>query len=299
MLKVLLFGSESDFTSIVLQGLVTAGVSIGAVAIHRARGRRGVRRSGELPVVRAGDVGAVASAHDIPLLALETLSDYSALEASARLRPDLLAIACFPRILRERWLKLAPHGAFNLHPSRLPAYRGPSPLFWQFRNGEERTGITLHRAIAAVDAGPVLEIDEMPIAAGVSASEVNAALAQRGAALLARAVGQAEAGELRESEQDDARATWFGWPDESAFRIPISWPAGRAFRFMRGVAEWGRPFSIEAGGETLVAECALDFEAQGGRQGGVWREGRVATIGFASGTLRVRRSLSSEPGSHG
>ena len=297
MLKVLLFGSESDFTSIVLQGLVAAGVSVGAVAIHRAR--RSVHRSWELPVVRAGDVGAVASAHGIPLLTLDAMSEERALDEAARLRPDILAIACFPRILGEHWLKLAPHGAFNLHPSRLPAYRGPSPLFWQFRNGEERMGITLHRAVAAVDAGPVLETHEVPIDAGASASEVNAALARRGAALLARTVRQVETGALRESVQDEARATWFGWPDESAFRIPTSWTAERAFRFMRGVAEWGRPFFVETGGETLVAEYALDFEAQGGRQGGVWREGRVATIGFASGTLRVRRSLGLEPGSHG
>lgn len=286
MLKVLLFGSESDFTSIVLQRLVAAGVSIGAVAIHRAR--RSVHRSWELPVVRAGDVGAVASAHGIPLLALDAMSEERALDEAVRLRPDILAIACFPRILGENWLKLAPHGAFNLHPSRLPAYRGPSPLFWQFRNGEERTGITLHRAIAAVDAGPVLEIDEMPIAAGVSASEVNAALAGRGAALLARAVGQAETGELRERGQDEARATWFGWPDKSAFRIPTSWTAERAFRFMRGVAEWGRPFSIEAADETLKVEGALDFRVRGACEGSVRRDGRVATVGFASGTLRMR-----------
>ena len=288
MLNLLLFGSESDFTSIVLQGLVEAGVSVRAVAIHRARGPHSAHPPGELPLVHAGEVGAVASAHDIPMLALDAMPEEGALDEAARLRPDLLAIACFPRILGERWLTLAPHGAFNLHPSRLPAYRGPSPLFWQFRNGEERMGVTLHRAVAEVDAGPVLEIDEMPVAAGVSASEVNAALARRGAALLVRAVRRFGSGVLRESAQDEARATWFGWPDEGAFRMPASWTAERAFRFMRGVAEWGRPFSIEAGGETLVAECALDFEAQGGQQDRVRREGRVATIGFASGTLRVR-----------
>ena len=288
MLKLLLLGSESEFTSIVLQGLVAAGVSVSAVAIHRSRGRSGAQRPGELPLVHAGEVGAVAAVHGIALMALDALPEEGALEEAARLRPDLLAIACFPRILGERWLTLAPHGALNLHPSRLPAYRGPSPLFWQFRNGEERMGVTLHRAVAAVDAGPVLEIDEMPVAAGVSASEVNAALARRGAALLVRAVRRFGSGAPRESLEDEARATWFGWPDESAFRIPTTWTAERAFRFMRGVAEWGRPFSIEAGGETLVAESALDFEVQGGQEGSVRREGRVATVGFASGTLRVR-----------
>ncbi len=288
MLKLLLLGSESEFTSIVLQGLVAAGVSVSAVAIHRSRGRSGAQRPGELPLVHAGEVGAVAAVHGIALMALDALPEEGALEEAARLRPDLLAIACFPRILGERWLTLAPHGALNLHPSRLPAYRGPSPLFWQFRNGEERVGVTLHRAVAEVDAGPVLEIDEMPVAAGVSASEVNAALARRGATLLVRAVRRFGSGAPRESAQDETRATWFGWPDESAFRIPTTWTAERAFRFMRGVAEWGRPFSIEAGDETLRAESALDFEAQGGQQDRVRREGRVATIGFASGTLRVR-----------
>ena len=288
MLKLLLFGSESDFTSIVLQGLVTAGVSVSAVAIHRARGRRGAQHPGELPLVRAGEVGAVASVHGIALLALDAMPEEGALDEAARLRPDLLAIACFPRILGERWLTLAPHGALNLHPSRLPAYRGPSPLFWQFRNGEERMGITLHRALAAVDAGPVVETDEIAVAPGVSAREVNAALARRGAALLVRAVRRFGSGAPRESAQDETRATWFGWPDESAFRIPTTWTAEHAFRFMRGVAEWGRSFSIEAGDGTLKAERALGFEARGGREGWVQRDGRVATVGFASGTLWVR-----------
>ena len=288
MLKLLLFGSESDFTSIVLQGLVAAGMSVSAVAIHRARGRRADHHSGELPVACAGDVGSVASTHDIPLLALDAMPDEQALDEAARLRPDLLAIACFPRILGERWLALATHGTLNLHPSRLPAYRGPSPLFWQFRNGEERMGVTLHRAVAAVDAGPVVVSDDIPVAPGASAREVNAMLARRGTALLVRTIRHFGSDALRESVQDEARATWFGWPDESAFRIPTTWTAERAFRFMCGVAEWGRPFSIEAGGETLVAESALDFEAQGVQQGRVRREGRVATIGFSSGTLRVR-----------
>ena len=224
MLRVLLFGSESDFTSIVLQGLVAAGVSVGAVGLLGARRPHLAPGPAELRVAQAGGVGTVAFAYDIPLLALDTLSEDSALEASARLRPDLLAIACFPRILGERWLTLAPHGALNLHPSRLPAYRGPSPLFWQFRNGEERMGITLHRAVAAVDAGPVLETDEIPVAAGASASEVNAALARRGAALLARAVGHVETGALRESGRTRRARPGSGGRTRARFGFP---PRGR------------------------------------------------------------------------
>ena len=289
--RVLLLGSPGDFTSIVLEGLVSAGVPVRAVALHRPRHPPIAPRSGSIPVRLAGDVATVAGTLGIPLVALDGRSEEQALEAVARHAPDLLAIACFPRVLPERWLGLAPLGAFNLHPSRLPAYRGPTPLFWQFRAGEERMGITLHRATAALDAGPMAAADAVPVAPGALASEVNAALARRGAALLARAIERIATGTLRESAQDESQATWFGWPGEDAFRIPTSWPAERAFRFMRGTREWGRPYAIEAGDETLHAERALDFEARGGREGTLRREKRLATVGFSAGTLRVRCAL--------
>ena len=293
MLTVLLLGSRSDFTSIVLEGLVSAGVPVGALALHRGRRTHRASRPGTVPVLHAGSVDTVAYANGIPLVALDAMSEEHALEVAARIRPDLLAIACFPRILGERWLASAPRGAFNLHPSRLPAYRGPSPLFWQFRNGETRMCVTLHRATAALDAGPVVAVEDIAVPAGASAGEVNAALARRGALLLGRAIRRIEAGTLRTSAQDEARATWFGWPDEEAFRIPTSWPAERAFRFMRGTREWGRVFTIEAACETLIADRAMDFEARGGREGMVRRERRVARIGFAAGTLRVHVAATS------
>ena len=284
-MKVLILGSPSDFTSIVLRALVSAGVLVSAVALHR--GRCLAQRPGALWLLHKGDVGTIAYVNGIPLIALDEGPNAHAIEAAARYAPDLLAIACYPRILDERWLTLAPCGAFNLHPSLLPAYRGPSPLFWQFRRGEKRMGITMHRANAMADAGPVVLSAEVPVAPGASAGEVQAVLVQRGSALLVDALPHIEAGTLHETVQDEARASWFGWPEDDAFRIPTAWSAERAFRFMRGVREWGRAFTVEARDETIVVDRALDFEARGGVEGAVRHENRVATIGFASGTLRV------------
>ena len=295
MLKVLLVGSRSAFTSIVLRELLSAGVPVVGIAVHLGRLSGSSRGIGTLPVSRADDVEAIAAARGIPLIDLDRASEAAALAAAARLSPDLLAIACYPRILDERWLTLPPYGAFNLHPSLLPAYRGPSPLFWQFRCGERRMGITLHRASARVDAGPVVSSADVPVAPGASAGEVQALLVRRGSALLIDALRHIEAGTLHESAQDEARASWFGWPDDDAFHVPTSWTAERAFRFMRGVREWGRPFAIRAGGGTLMAEQTLDFESQGGCEGEVQRGKRVAAVGFASGILRVRCSRVSGP----
>ena len=328
-MRVLLLGSPSTFTSLVLRELLSAGVRVVGAVLPRQRPRgffpragppappgsgvphpvefspragdltaRAERldrtspfspRTGDLPVSNAADVDAVAGARGIPLIVLDQTPDIRAREAAARLRPDLLAIACYPRILDAHWLALAPRGALNLHPSLLPAYRGPSPLFWQFRYGEARMGITLHRASAAVDAGPLIAAAALPVAPGAGAGEVQDVLVRRGAALLVGAIERAAAGPVPEYAQDEARASCFGWPDDDAFRIPTSWSAERAFRFMRGVRECGQPFTIEARHDSLRVKRALDFETRGGVEGAVRREERTATIGFASGVLRVSR----------
>lgn len=293
MLKVLLVGSPSAFTSSVLRELLSAGVPVVGIALHLGRPPGSSRGTGTLSVSRADDVEAIAAARGILLIDLDGPSKASALAAAARPAPDLLVIACYPRILDERWLTLAPRGAFNLHPSLLPAYRGPSPLFWQFRHGKERMGITLHRASARVDAGPVVSTTDVPVAPGASAGEVQALLVRKGASLLVDALEPIESGTLTETPQDEARASWFGWPDDHAFRIPTSWGAERAFRFMRGVRDWGRAFTVETRHGKLIAERALDFEARRDCEGTVQREGRMARIGFADGTLRVHCSFAS------
>ena len=293
MVKVLVFGSPSAFTSIVVQGLLSAGVHVAAVAL-RGSGRprpasssAGSPTAPAIPVARGEDLSSIVAAHRLPVVALDEAGEERARERLGRCTADLGVIACFPRILPARWLALTPRGTFNLHPSRLPAYRGPSPLFWQFRNGERRMGVTLHRATAVPDAGPVVAVDEVAVAAGATAGEVNAALARRGAALVVESIAGLEAGVLPERAQDEKGAGWFDLPDDEAFHVPCTWPAERAFRFMRGVREWGRAFTIETGNEALEVERTLDFEAAGGREGEVRREGRVVRIGFARGTLRA------------
>ena len=293
MLRVLLGGSRSMFTSIVLRELLSAGMPLVGLMLHRARVEGAPSSGGVLRVTSAADVEAVARSRRIPLIELERGSEHLAVEAVECRSPDVLALACYPHILDKKWLSLAPCGAFNLHPSLLPAYRGPTPLFWQFRNGEKRMGVTLHRVVAEVDAGPVVAAAAIQIAPGAGAGEVQDALVRRGAALLVDALGCIEAGTLQETPQDESRASRFALPDESAFRIPTSWSAERAFRFMRGVREWGRPFTVDTGHETLLVDGALDFDSRGGCEGTVRRTGRVASVGFSAGTLRVRCSFAS------
>lgn len=69
---------------------------------------------------------------------------------------DVLLSWGFPWKIPGPALSAAQLGALNLHPSRLPKYRGPSPLAWALRNGEEEIGVTWHRMTESFDAGPIL-----------------------------------------------------------------------------------------------------------------------------------------------
>jgi methionyl-tRNA formyltransferase len=72
------------------------------------------------------------------------------------LEPDLIFTTGFSWRLPPELLKLPRLGSVNSHPSLLPRYRGPNPLYWQFINNETHGGLTYHRMDADFDTGPIL-----------------------------------------------------------------------------------------------------------------------------------------------
>lgn len=78
--------------------------------------------------------------------------------------PDAVVVQTFPHLIPAACLELPPLGFFNIHPSPLPAYRGPDPIFWQLANNEATSGVTLHKMSDTFDTGPLLHIESIPIA---------------------------------------------------------------------------------------------------------------------------------------
>jgi methionyl-tRNA formyltransferase len=71
-------------------------------------------------------------------------------------------MASFDQILTDATLAIPVHGWLNIHPSLLPAYRGPEPIYWTISDGAASSGVTMHRAVPVIDAGPVLAQVEVP-----------------------------------------------------------------------------------------------------------------------------------------
>ena len=285
-LKTVVIGSSSDFTSIVVQRLINASTEITALMLlGEERTQTGPRQN--IPLARPGAVEIVAAANRIRTLEIESVEDEGARVWLEALEPDVLLIACCGEILPAPWLAIPHYGCLNLHPSALPAYRGPVPLFWQLRAGEPRMGVTLHRATERVDTGPILAQRFIDASPGAAASEVLAAMLAVGAEMAVDTLAQLDpVGGLDEREQDESAASYFGWPKQKDFCLSTRWTAERAFRFMRGTREWGQPYTVETGDSPIVIERALDFDPSGRLDPSMKASGREVSVQFASGTLR-------------
>jgi len=288
--KILMLGSDSAFSGIVLTYLLQAGVDVCGFVTHEAPpGNRAFESLGdEIPVVVAGTGPAIAGEANVPLISFDSIHDQKTLDRVASLKADILLVACFPMILTRAWLTMARQMCVNVHPSILPSYRGPTPLFWQFREGEPETGVTLHIIEEHLDAGDIVAQSVLPLPVGARFSEVNGALAERGAALVVDMLGRMSAGvKVPRTHQDEVLASYQPFPKERDFRFDTHFTAERAFRFMRGTEQWGVPFEVDVGDAVLVLEHVLDYHDDARMAVPYEIDGDRVRIRFSEGVLEA------------
>jgi methionyl-tRNA formyltransferase len=239
--SIVFLGMRGAFTHVPFEALLRAGFSVSGLIIPSSSPAADVR---ELPppALPMAPVDPVSLAHaaGVPVLEVGRLRSRASLQALDALRPDLICVACFPRLLPAEWLARPALGCLNLHPSLLPAYRGPEPLFWQFREGETGTGVSLHFLDEGVDTGDLVAQAEVPFPDGIEAAEADRLTAGAGARLLVEALSRPE---LTGRPQPAEGASYFPRPTAEDLVVPTTWPARRAYNFIRGAAGWG-PFEV-------------------------------------------------------
>jgi methionyl-tRNA formyltransferase len=116
----------------------------------------------------------VAAERGIPVIAPEDIGTpgFELLDFLTRASPDLLISAGYTRIIGASILALARHGAYNFHPSKLPANRGGSPVFFTLRSGAPEVTMTCHRMLADVDEGDIAYQASLPVGTRAFVPEV-------------------------------------------------------------------------------------------------------------------------------
>ena len=155
-------------------------------------------------------VADIAAQHGIPF---DTPDDPNTAEFIARvaaLKPDFIFSFYYRMILKPALLTIPKRGAFNMHGSLLPKYRGRVPINWAIIKGETETGATLHEMVAKPDAGRIVDQESVPILPDETAQEVFEKVTRAAAEVLDRALPHLIDGTATLREQNLAEGSYYG-----------------------------------------------------------------------------------------
>ncbi len=298
--RALFLGTGSAFSRVPLEALLRGGVDVCAVVVPASRTSTPdvlpvrIRPPGEAPHSRLPlltpsserTVVQVAWEHGIEVLEVGSLRHPATLTALSSHNVDVLCVACFPWRLPSAVLELPRLGCLNVHPSLLPEYRGPAPLFWVLRNGEESTGVSVHLMTEELDAGPILAQQEIPIPDGILGEELDRVCSKVGAELLLGAVRGLAAGTAAPFPQRPG-GSYHGWPERGDFEVPTDRPARWAYRFIRGVSDWGTPPEVVVGVDRFRVRAARSYNPDGTLPQPWVRKGSELWVQFNPGVLHI------------
>jgi methionyl-tRNA formyltransferase len=275
-----MLGMRCEFSRFPFETLLTAGFNVVGLIIPSTVGATAWAEPPSLPLLPLDIVG-LAHTLKVPVLEVSRLRDAVTLAALDSLAPDVIVAACFPKRLPREWLERPRLGVLNLHPSLLPAYRGPEPLFWQFRNGETNTGVTLHVMDAGADTGDIVAQAETPFPDGFSYIEAERLTARAGAQLLINALS----GEpFPRAPQSTPGASYAPFSTVADRRLDLQWTARRAFNFVCGAGPWA-PFELQIEDSKLQIANAISFETGRRLPAALERTGSEAAVQFADGVV--------------
>jgi methionyl-tRNA formyltransferase len=180
---------------------------------------------------------AAAKAGGIPVFTPEKTGVPEWVERIGALRPDLILSVYYRNMIGGKILALAPLGAFNMHGSLLPKYRGRAPINWAVLNGEPRIGMTLHRMVREPDAGNIVDQDGVDIGSRDTAEQAFRKVLPCARRVLGRQIDPLLSGTARETPQDPLQATYFGGRKPEDGRIDWTRPSSQIFNLIRAVTD--------------------------------------------------------------
>lgn len=291
MKQIVFFGMRGQFSIPPLDALIRAGHPVGAVIVPAAQPHDSPRQltpdpiASEVPLVNpylAPNIIHTGWANDIPVWEVGRQPT----ELLAQLQPDVMVVACFPYRLPPDVLQIPTFGCLNVHPSLLPAYRGPEPRFWMAYHGETRGGVTVHHLDADFDTGDIVMQAGFSWAEGASGQAIACQSACLGGELLLESLACLESlGQLPRYPQSEEGSSYYPNPTAAETIISTAWTAQRAFTFIRAAADWSLTVQLDDTSVTVNQAISYDPAGQLGR--GYVVAGKLWRIQFASGVLVV------------
>ncbi|HXL75359.1 MAG TPA: formyltransferase, partial [Burkholderiales bacterium] len=208
-----------------LRVLLDAGVAVPLIVTHRDDPHERIWFE---------SVARLARTHAIETLVSEDMNHLR--QRISEISPEFMFSFYYRRMLPPEVLALARKGAFNMHGSLLPKYRGRAPVNWAILKGESETGATLHEMVAKPDAGRIVDQERVPIGPDDTAAEVFAKVSDAAETVLKRSLPHLLAGTASLKKQDLSKGSYFGGRRPEDGRIDWSKSALEIHNLVRAVA---------------------------------------------------------------
>jgi methionyl-tRNA formyltransferase len=209
----LVFMGTPDFAVPTLIEIVGAGHDVRAVYT------RAPRPAGRGLEPQPSPIAHEAERFALPVFTPKSLKDGDATAAMRGHGAEAAVVVAYGLILPQPVLDAFPLGAFNLHASLLPRWRGAAPIHRAVMAGDTETGVMVMKMEAALDTGPIALADRVPIPADATAGDMHDRLARRGADLLLRALAALEKDALLLTPQPATGATYANKIDKNETRV--------------------------------------------------------------------------------
>jgi len=286
--KVLFFGTLSVYSHAVLLNLLKRGVKVVSVIVSGATPYQRPDELNNIPIAehpKFTTIETLAAEHHLPIHYVMDISDPQFASTLEEYQADFILLACFPYKIPENIRQIPKKQCVNIHPSLLPAYRGPHPVFWQLKFGEKRMGVSLHRVTEEWDAGDIILQAEVQINAGMRSRAIDNKLGEYGAIVFAEVLRLYEVNNVILKTQDNTLSSHQSSPQHEDFMLSPQWSARQAFSFMRGTDEWERNYQINIGGSTIIVKSAMAYSPSASISTPYELEDNYITMQFSPGLL--------------
>ncbi len=211
----IVFMGTPDFAAASLDKLLEEKFDVAAVFTQPDKPRnRGMALS-------FSPVKEIAIQHGIDVYQPTKLRDGSFTELIRSLKPDILVVVAYGRILPEDALNIPKYGAINVHSSLLPKYRGAAPVQWAVLNGDKITGVSTMYLAPEMDTGDIIYSESTEIGEFETSGELFDRLKLMGAELLIKTLKAIENGTAPRTKQNEADASYVSMLLKSM--SPIDW----------------------------------------------------------------------------
>mgnify|MGYP006429368845 CR=1 FL=1 len=203
-----------------------------------------------------------AMENNIPTFQTENINkDFELIEKLENENPDFFIVFAFSQFLGKKILDLPKIGAFNLHTSLLPKYRGAAPIQYALLNGDRETGVTLQKMVKKMDAGDIVNTEKVEIAPDEKAFELHDKLAQISPKVLKNFINELEKGELKTTPQNELNVSFAPLiKKEMGHLKPENLSAKEAYNRLRALKPWPGVYFFLADKRVKVLEAIISDE---------------------------------------